>query len=242
MLMVDMAHIAGLVAAGLHPNPVEYADVVTTTTHKTLRGPRGGMILCNDEEICQGNQQSHLPRHSGRSAVPCGGRESGQLLGSAAAGIQSTIRSRFSKTLQALAEALTEKGLIVVSGGTDNHLMLVDLRRKGITGKLAEKRLDAIGITCNKNAIPFDPEKPFVTSGIRLGTPAVTTRGMKEEQMREIADIIDKALTDFEANKEECEAADGGSDRGISAVLRTGGFDETTGLWDDASAHAGRGN
>ena len=204
MLMVDMAHIAGLVAAGLHPNPVEYADVVTTTTHKTLRGPRGGMILCNDEEIAKAINKAIFPGIQGGPLC--------HVVAAKAVSFWEALQPEFKdyqkqilKNAQALAEALTEKGFDIVSGGTDNHLMLVDLRRKGITGKLAEKRLDAIGITCNKNAIPFDPEKPFVTSGIRLGTPAVTTRGMKEEQMREIADIIDKALTDFEANKEECE-------------------------------------
>ena len=203
MLMVDMAHIAGLVAAGLHPNPVEYADVVTTTTHKTLRGPRGGMILCNDEEIAKAINKAIFPGIQGGPLC--------HVVAAKAVSFREALQPEFKeyqkqilKNAQALAQALLEKGFDIVSGGTDNHLMLVDLRRKNITGKLAEKRLDAVGITCNKNAIPFDPEKPFVTSGIRLGTPAVTTRGMKEEDMREIADIIDKALTDFEANEAEC--------------------------------------
>ena len=203
MLMVDMAHIAGLVAAGLHPNPVEYADVVTTTTHKTLRGPRGGMILCNDEEIAKAINKAIFPGIQGGPLC--------HVVAAKAVSFREALQPEFKeyqkqilKNAQALAQALLEKGFDIVSGGTDNHLMLVDLRRKNITGKLAEKRLDAVGITCNKNAIPFDPEKPFVTSGIRLGTPAVTTRGMKEEDMREIADIIDKTLTDFKANEAEC--------------------------------------
>lgn len=203
MLMVDMAHIAGLVAAGLHPNPVEYADVVTTTTHKTLRGPRGGMILCNDEEIAKAVNKAIFPGIQGGPLC--------HVVAAKAVSFREALQPEFKeyqkqilKNAKVLAQTLIEKGFDIVSGGTDNHLMLVDLRKKGITGKLAEKQLDAVGITCNKNAIPFDPEKPFVTSGIRLGTPAVTTRGMKEEDMREIGDIIDKAITDFETNKEEC--------------------------------------
>lgn len=202
ILMVDMAHIAGLVAAGLHPSPVPYADVVTTTTHKTLRGPRGGMILCKkehakaiDKAIFPGIQGGPLCHVIAAKAVcfyealqPSFKEYQQQILNNAAA----------------LADALMEKGFDIVSGGTDNHLMLVDLRKKGITGKKAEKLLEEVGITCNKNAIPFDPEKPFVTSGIRLGTPAATSRGMKEEDMRQIADVINKTLTMPEETHEEC--------------------------------------
>lgn len=204
-LMVDMAHIAGLVAAGLHPSPVPYADVVTTTTHKTLRGPRGGMILCR-EEYGKAIDKAIFP-----------GIQGGPLCHVVAAkavcfyeALQPSFKEYQQQILnnaQALAEALIEHGFDIVSGGTDNHLMLVDLRKKGITGKKAEKLLEGVGITCNKNAIPFDPEKPFVTSGIRLGTPAVTTRGMKEEDMRLIADVIDRTLTAPEETHEECSKA-----------------------------------
>ena len=203
--MVDMAHIAGLVAAGLHPSPVPYADVVTTTTHKTLRGPRGGMILCR-EEYGKAIDKAIFP-----------GIQGGPLCHVVAAkavcfyeALQPSFKEYQQQILnnaQALAEALIEHGFDIVSGGTDNHLMLVDLRKKGITGKKAEKLLEGVGITCNKNAIPFDPEKPFVTSGIRLGTPAVTTRGMKEEDMRLIADVIDRTLTAPEEMHEECSKA-----------------------------------
>ena len=203
--MVDMAHIAGLVAAGLHPSPVPYADVVTTTTHKTLRGPRGGMILCR-EEYGKAIDKAIFP-----------GIQGGPLCHVVAAkavcfyeALQPSFKEYQQQILnnaQALAQALIEHGFDIVSGGTDNHLMLVDLRKKGITGKKAEKLLEGVGITCNKNAIPFDPEKPFVTSGIRLGTPAVTTRGMKEEDMRLIADVIDRTLTAPEETHEECSKA-----------------------------------
>ena len=204
-LMVDMAHIAGLVAAGLHPSPVPYADVVTTTTHKTLRGPRGGMILCR-EEYGQAIDKAIFP-----------GIQGGPLCHVVAAkavcfyeALQPSFKEYQQQILnnaQALAQALIEHGFDIVSGGTDNHLMLVDLRKKGITGKKAEKLLEGVGITCNKNAIPFDPEKPFVTSGIRLGTPAVTTRGMKEEDMRLIADVIDRTLIAPEETHEDCSKA-----------------------------------
>ena len=204
-LMVDMAHIAGLVAAGLHPSPVPYADVVTTTTHKTLRGPRGGMILCR-EEYGKAIDKAIFP-----------GIQGGPLCHVVAAkavcfyeALQPSFKEYQQQILnnaQALAQALIEHGFDIVSGGTDNHLMLVDLRKKGITGKKAEKLLEGVGITCNKNAIPFDPEKPFVTSGIRLGTPAVTTRGMKEEDMRLIADVIDRTLIAPEETHEDCSKA-----------------------------------
>ena len=203
ILMVDMAHIAGLVAAGLHPSPVPYADVVTTTTHKTLRGPRGGLILCKaehakaiDKAIFPGIQGGPLCHVIAAKAV-CFKEDMDPSF--------KEYQLQIIKNAQALAEGLLKRGFDLVSHGTDNHLMLVDLRSKGVTGKKAEKLLDSIGITCNKNAIPNDPEKPFVTSGVRLGTPAVTTRGMKEEDMDEIADIINLIITDPDA-KEEASA------------------------------------
>lgn len=202
LLMVDMAHIAGLVAAGLHPSPVPYADVVTTTTHKTLRGPRGGMILCK-EEHAKAIDKAIFPGIQGGPLC--------HVIAAKAVSFKEALQPEFKeyqkqvvKNAQALASALLERGFDIVSGGTDNHLMLVDLRSKNVTGKKAEHILDEIGVTCNKNAIPFDPQKPFVTSGIRLGTPAVTTRGMKEEDMVEIADIINCAIVDPEGNAESC--------------------------------------
>ena len=204
-LMVDMAHIAGLVAAGLHPSPVPYADVVTTTTHKTLRGPRGGMILCK-EQYAKQIDKAIFPGIQGGPLC--------HVIAAKAVCFYEALQPSFKEYQQqilnnasALAEALVANGFDIVSGGTDNHLMLVDLRKKGITGKRAEKRLEEVGITCNKNAIPFDPEKPFVTSGIRLGTPAATTRGMKEDDMRLIADIINKTLTMPKETHEECVQA-----------------------------------
>ena len=201
-LMVDMAHIAGLVAAGLHPSPVPYADVVTTTTHKTLRGPRGGMILCKAEHA-KAIDKAIFPGIQGGPLC--------HVVAAKAVCFHEALQPEFKeyqlqivKNAAALAEALVEHGFDIVSGGTDNHLMLVDLRKKNITGKKAEKLLEEVGITCNKNAIPFDPEKPFVTSGIRLGTPAVTTRGMKEEDMRLIAEVIDKTLTNPKETHDEC--------------------------------------
>ncbi|MBR2264773.1 MAG: serine hydroxymethyltransferase [Firmicutes bacterium] len=200
IFMVDMAHIAGLVAAGLHPSPVPYADVVTTTTHKTLRGPRGGLILCKaehakaiDKAIFPGIQGGPLCHVIAAKAV-CFKEDMEPSF--------KDYQLQIIKNAQALAEGLLKRGFDLVSHGTDNHLMLVDLRSKGVTGKKAEKLLDSVGITCNKNAIPHDPEKPFVTSGIRLGTPAVTTRGMKEADMDEIAAIIDLIITDPNAVEE----------------------------------------
>ncbi len=200
IFMVDMAHIAGLVAAGLHPSPVPYADVVTTTTHKTLRGPRGGLILCKaehakaiDKAIFPGIQGGPLCHVIAAKAV-CFKEDMEPSF--------KEYQLQIIKNAQALAEGLLKRGFDLVSHGTDNHLMLVDLRSKGVTGKKAEKLLDSVGITCNKNAIPHDPEKPFVTSGIRLGTPAVTTRGMKEADMDEIAAIIDLIITDPTAVEE----------------------------------------
>ncbi|HCV6492321.1 TPA: serine hydroxymethyltransferase [Staphylococcus aureus] len=192
-LMVDMAHIAGLVAAGLHPNPVEYADFVTTTTHKTLRGPRGGMILCKEEykkdidkTIFPGIQGGPLEHVIAAKAV---------AFGEALENNFKTYQQQVVKNAKVLAEALINKGFRIVSGGTDNHLVAVDVKGSiGLTGKEAEETLDSVGITCNKNTIPFDQEKPFVTSGIRLGTPAATTRGFDEKAFEEVAKIISLAL------------------------------------------------
>ncbi|NLO38605.1 MAG: serine hydroxymethyltransferase, partial [Ruminiclostridium sp.] len=200
-LMVDMAHIAGLVAAGEHPSPVPYADFVTTTTHKTLRGPRGGMILCREK----------YARDIDRAVFP--GVQGGPLMhiiAAKAVSFKEVLSEEFRqyqkqiiKNAKALAQALQNQGFDIVSGGTDNHMMLVDLRRKNITGKDAQNILDEVLITVNKNGIPFDTQKPTITSGIRVGTPAVTTRGMKEAEMAEIARMIAMTLTNFEGNKEE---------------------------------------
>lgn len=199
--MVDMAHIAGLVAAGLHQNPVPYADVVTTTTHKTLRGPRGGMILCRAElaqkinkAIFPGTQGGPLMHIIAAKAV---------CFGEALKPEFTEYQKRIVSNAAALAHELLSEGFDLVSGGTDNHLMLVDLRPMNITGKELEHRLDEVYITANKNAIPNDPQSPFITSGIRLGTPAVTTRGFTEEDMRETAHLIKLAATDFEASADE---------------------------------------
>ena len=203
-LMVDMAHIAGLVAAGLHMNPVPYADFVTTTTHKTLRGPRGGMILCKEEygaminkAVFPGNQGGPLMHVIAAKAV---------CLKEALSPEFKEYQLQVKKNAAALAKALQERGIEIVSGGTDNHLMLVSLIKQGKTGKEVEAQLDEVGITCNKNTIPNDPKSPFVTSGIRLGSPAVTTRGFKEEDMVEVADMISLIIKDFDANKEAVKA------------------------------------
>lgn len=188
-LMVDMAHIAGLVAAGLHPNPMEYADVVTTTTHKTLRGPRGGLILTNDEEIAKKIDKAIFPGIQGGPLMHVIAGKA-VCFGEALKDDFKEYQKQVVKNAHALSDTLISEGFDIVSGGTDNHLMLVDLRKFSLTGKELEKRLDDIGITCNKNAIPFDPEKPFVTSGIRLGSPAVTTRGFLEDDMKEVGKII----------------------------------------------------
>ena len=187
--MVDMAHIAGLVAAGLHPSPVPYADVVTTTTHKTLRGPRGGLILCRDAEFGKQFNKAIFPGIQGGPLM--------HVIAAKAVAFKEALSDEFKVYQQqvldnakALADELVKKGFRIVSGGTDNHLMLVDLRSKNITGKEAQFLLDEIGITANRNTIPFEPLSPFVTSGIRLGTPALTTRGLKEDDIREVADII----------------------------------------------------
>ena len=202
-LMVDMAHIAGLVAAGEHPSPVPYADVVTTTTHKTLRGPRGGLILCNDEEIAKKINKAIFP---GIQGGPLEHVIAGKAVcfGEALKPEFKAYQHQVILNCKALAEALVAEGFDLVSGGTDNHLILVDLRPMGITGKEMEKRLDEVHITVNKNAIPNDPEKPFVTSGVRVGTAAVTTRGLVEEDMRVIARLFKLVATDFEGTADEC--------------------------------------
>ena len=200
ILMVDMAHIAGLVAAGVHPSPVPYADVVTTTTHKTLRGPRGGLILCKekyaqqiDKAIFPGTQGGPLEHIIAAKAV---------AFGEAMTEDFKNYQKQIVKNAKVLCEALQKEGFRIVSGGTDNHLMLIDLRPFGVTGKEMEHRLDEVRITANKNAIPNDPEKPFVTSGIRVGTPAVTTRGFGEAEMLMIAKWLKAAATDFEGSRE----------------------------------------
>ncbi|MBR3805494.1 MAG: serine hydroxymethyltransferase [Clostridia bacterium] len=205
-LMVDMAHIAGLVATGAHPSPVPYAHVTTTTTHKTLRGPRGGLILTNDEELAKKINKAIFPgiqggplMHTIAAKAVCFGEALKPEFGAYA--------DQIVKNAAALAEGLLAEGFKLVSGGTDNHLMLVDLTGMKVdTGKEAEHLLDEIGITCNKNAIPFDTQKPFVTSGLRLGTAATTTRGFKEEDMAEIAKIIGMTLKDYDNNAEEAKA------------------------------------
>ena len=192
MLVVDMAHIAGLVAAGLHPNPVPHADIVTTTTHKTLRGPRGGMILCREAHAKAVNSQIFPGTQGGPLE---------HVVAAKAVAFHEALQPSFKAYQQqildnarALAEGLVAAGLRLVSGGTDNHLMLVDLRPKKLNGKIAEESLGKAGITVNKNMIPWDPEKPFVTSGIRVGTPALTTRGMGVAEMRLVASLIGRVL------------------------------------------------
>ena len=205
-LMVDMAHIAGLVAAGLHPSPIPYADVVTTTTHKTLRGPRGGLILANEAAAKKFNfNKAVFPGIQGGPLM--------HVIAAKAVCFKEALTAEFKAyqkqiidNAQALAKGLMSRGINIVSGGTDNHLMLVDLISLGLTGKQAEKMLDEVHITCNKNTIPNDPQSPFVTSGVRLGTPSVTTRGLKEEDMDAIAEAIALTLKDFEANKEKARA------------------------------------
>ncbi|MBE6693478.1 MAG: serine hydroxymethyltransferase [Ruminococcaceae bacterium] len=202
-LMVDMAHIAGLVATGEHPSPVPYADVVTTTTHKTLRGPRGGLILCNDEEIAKKINKAIFPGIQGGPLL--------HVIAAKAVCFGEALKPEFKEyqhkvvvNCKALANALAAEGFDLVSGGTDNHLALVDLRPMNITGKEMEKRLDEVHITVNKNAIPNDPEKPFVTSGIRVGTAAATTRGFDAEDMKVIAHLFKLVATDFESSADEC--------------------------------------
>ena len=201
IFMVDMAHIAGLVAAGLHQNPVKYADIVTTTTHKTLRGPRGGLILCKekyakaiDKGVFPGTQGGPLMHTIAAKAV---------CFGEALKPEFNEYQKQIVKNAKVLSEELLKYGFNLVSGGTDNHLILIDLRNKGITGKELEEKLDEVGITVNKNSVPFDTEKPSITSGIRIGTPAVTTRGFKEEEMKKIAKLINMTVENYEDKKEE---------------------------------------
>ncbi len=204
ILMIDMAHIAGLVAAGLHPSPVPYADVVTTTTHKTLRGPRGGMILCKekyakqiDKAIFPGTQGGPLMHIIAAKAV---------ALGEALTPEFKDYQKQILLNARTLAKGLTSRGVDLVSGGTDNHLMLLKLVKFGVTGKELETRLDEVHITANKNTIPNDPQSPFITSGLRVGTPAVTSRGVKEADMELVADWIFRAITDFENSKKDIAA------------------------------------
>lgn len=205
-LMVDMAHFAGLVAAGLYPNPVEYADVVTSTTHKTLRGPRGGVILTNDEALAKKINSAVFPGLQGGPLM--------HVIAGKAVAFGEALRPEFKeyqkavqKNANVLAEVLVERGFDIVTGGTDSHLLLVDLRPKKVTGKAAEQALERAGITANKNAIPFDPEKPAITSGVRLGSPAATARGFREAEFREVGEMIDEVLTALAASGGEGNAA-----------------------------------
>ena len=205
-LFVDMAHIAGLVAAGVHPSPVPYADVVSTTTHKTLRGPRGGMLLCNDPDIAKKLNSAIFPGSQGGPLE--------HIIAAKAVALGEALKPEFKayqqqivKNAAVLAETIMAEGLDLVSGGTDNHLMLVDLRPAHLTGKEMERRLDEVCITVNKNAIPNDPEKPFVTSGIRVGTPAATSRGFVEEDMKVVGKLIAQAAFHFDTKADEIRAA-----------------------------------
>ena len=204
-LMVDIAHIAGLVAAGEHPSPIPYADVVTTTTHKTLRGPRGGMILCRDEEFGKQFNKAVFPGIQGGPLMHVIAAKAASL-GEALQPSFKEYEKQMKKNAATLAETLQKDGFRIVSGGTDNHLMLVDLTSKGITGKVAQTVLDEVNITVNRNTIPFEPLSPFVTSGIRLGSPALTTRGFKEEDMVEVGNIIAMVLSDIESAEKKEEA------------------------------------
>ena len=206
-LMVDIAHIAGLVAAGLHPSPLPYADVVTTTTHKTLRGPRGGMILCNDAEFGKQFNKAVFPGIQGGPLM--------HVIAAKAVALGEALQPSFKeyanqviKNAKVLADELTKDGFRIVSGGTDNHLMLVDLTSKNITGKEAQNVLDEVNITANRNTIPFEPRSPFVTSGLRLGSPALTTRGFKEDDFKEVADIIALVLNNPNDESKKSEARD----------------------------------
>ncbi|GDX37802.1 serine hydroxymethyltransferase [Methylocystaceae bacterium] len=204
-LMVDMAHFAGLVAAGLHPSPFPHAHVVTTTTHKTLRGPRGGLILCNDDEIGKKLNSAVFPGMQGGPLMHVIAAKA-VAFGEALTPEFKAYQQRVKENAQILAQTLVEAGLAIVSGGTDNHLMLVDLRPKKITGKAAEAALGRAHITCNKNGIPFDPEKPFVTSGIRLGTPAATSRGFGKEEFKQVGSMIVEVLDGLSVKGEEGNA------------------------------------
>jgi len=204
-LLVDMAHIAGLVAAGLHPDPLPYADVVTTTTHKTLRGPRGGMILCRDAEFGKQFNKAIFPGIQGGPLMHVIAAKA-VALGEALQPAFKEYAAQIIKNAKVLADKLTADGFRIVSGGTDNHLMLVDLTNKNITGKVAQNVLDEVNITANKNTIPFEPLSPFVTSGLRLGSPALTTRGFKEDDMAEVADIIALVLDNPEDEEKKVQA------------------------------------
>ena len=206
-LMVDIAHIAGLVAAGIHPSPMEYADVVTTTTHKTLRGPRGGMILCKDEEFGKQFNKAIFPGIQGGPLMHVIAAKA-VALGEALSPEFKEYAAQIIKNAKVLADELSAKGFRIVSGGTDNHLMLVDLTSKNITGKEAQNVLDEVNITANKNTIPFEPLSPFVTSGLRLGSPALTTRGFKEDDMKEVADIIALVLDNPKDAAKKSQARD----------------------------------
>ena len=204
--MVDMAHFAGLVAAGLHPSPFPHAHVVTTTTHKTLRGPRGGLILCNDEDLGKKLNSAVFPGMQGGPLMHVIAAKA-VAFGEALTPEFKAYQQRVKENAQILAQTLVDAGLAIVSGGTDNHLMLVDLRPKKITGKAAEAALGRAHITCNKNGIPFDPEKPFVTSGIRLGAPAATSRGFGKEEFKQVGMLIVEVLDGLSSKGEEGNAA-----------------------------------
>ncbi len=215
-LMVDMAHFAGLVAGGVHPNPLSYADVVTSTTHKTLRGPRGGLVLTNDEDIAKKINSAIFPGLQGGPLM--------HVIAAKAVAFGEALRPSFKvyarnvvENAKALADAMWEAGFEIVSGGTDTHLMLVDLRKKGLTGKAAEQALGRADITCNKNGVPFDPEKPTITSGIRLGTPAVTTRGFGIAEVKQVGLLIREVLDGLAANGEE---QNGGVETAVRAKVR----------------------
>jgi glycine hydroxymethyltransferase len=217
VLMVDMAHFAGLVAGGVFPSPLPHAHIVTTTTHKTLRGPRGGMVLCNDEEIAKKINSAVFPGLQGGPLE--------HVIAAKAVALGEALQPAFKAYARAvldnarvLAASLVERGLAIVSGGTDSHLMLVDLRPKRLTGKLAEAALERAGITCNKNGIPFDPEKPAITSGIRLGSPAATTRGLGEREFRQLGEMIAEVLDGLAANGEDNNAVEAAARRKVSAL------------------------
>jgi glycine hydroxymethyltransferase len=203
--MVDMAHFAGLVAGGIHPSPLPHAHVVTTTTHKTMRGPRGGMVLSNDEELGKKINSAVFPGLQGGPLMHAIAAKAVALGEALKPAFKSYARS-VAANAKVLAQTMIAGGLDITSGGTDTHLMLVDLRRKGLTGKLAEQALGRAGITCNKNGIPFDPEKPMITSGIRLGTPACTTRGFSEPEFREVGELIIEVLDGLAKNGEQGNA------------------------------------
>ncbi|NQV85409.1 MAG: serine hydroxymethyltransferase [Rhodospirillales bacterium] len=219
LLMVDMAHFAGLVATGHHPSPVPIADITTTTTHKTLRGPRGGMVLTNNEDIAKKINSAVFPGLQGGPLM--------HVIAAKAVAFGEALRPEFKAYSQAvvdnakvLAEVLMERGCDIVSGGTDTHLMLVDLRPKGLTGRDAESSLERAGMTCNKNGIPFDPEKPMVTSGIRLGTPAATTRGFRTEEFKQVGNLISDVLDGLATNPDDNSAAEGAAGEQVLALCR----------------------